>query len=173
VVAKARGTSSDASTEAEFLLRDKAGPFMILETLTEAVAVDETTNCEKKNKVNFIKREPTTTPIISDGRKNKSCSLGLPLPVKYKTSINHCIEEGKKQKKHTISTPVVQFTSGVTLGDVDFGEIADTGNLDVFRGLDKMDTLEGAVGDGAGATAGLGTVGDVNALGITNGTKVR
>jgi hypothetical protein len=36
-----------------------------------------------------------------------------------------------------------------------------------------MDTLEGSVGDGAGATAGLGTVGDVNALGVTNGTKVR
>ena len=92
--------------------------------------------------------------------------------MKYKTSINHCIK-GKKQKKHTISTPVVQFTSGVTLGDVDFGKIADTGNLDVFRGLDKVDTLEGAVGNGAGATAGLGTVGDVNALGVTNGTKVR
>ena len=97
MVAKARGTSSNASTEAEFVVRDEAGPFMILETLTEAVAVDETTNCEKKkNKVNFIKREPTTTPIISDGRKNTSCLLGLPLPVKYKTSINRCIEEGKK-----------------------------------------------------------------------------
>jgi hypothetical protein len=32
VVAKARGTSADASTEAEFTVRDEAGPFMILET---------------------------------------------------------------------------------------------------------------------------------------------
>ena len=78
-----------------------------------------------------------------------------------------------KSRKHTISTPVVQFTSRVPLGDVDFGEIADTGDLDVFRGLDEMDTLEGSVGDGAGATAGLGTVGDGNALGVTNGTIVR
>jgi len=178
VIAKARSTSSDASTEAEFVVRDETGPFMILETLTEAVTVDETTDCEKKkNKVNLIKREATTTPIISDRRKNKRCLLGFPLPMKYKTSINHClkhrIEEGKKWKKHTISTPVVQFTSRVALGDVDFGEIADTGNLDIFRGLDEVDTLEGAVGDGAGATAGFGTVGDVNALGVTNGTKVR
>ena len=50
MVAKARDTSSDASTEAEFVIRDEAGPFMILETLTEAVAIDETTDCERRRK---------------------------------------------------------------------------------------------------------------------------
>jgi len=102
--------------------------------------------------------------------------LGLPLPMKYKTFINHClkhrIEEGKKQKKHTISTAVVQFNTRAAFGDVDFGKMADTGDLDVLRGLDGV---EGAVGDGAGATArlGAGAVSNVNALGVTNGTKVR
>jgi len=58
--------------------------------------------------------------------------LGLPLPVKYKVSINHClkhrIEEGKKQKN--VPSAVVQFTSRVTLGYVDLGEIADAGDLE-------------------------------------------
>jgi len=53
MVAKARGTSSDASTEAEFAVRDKAGPFMILETWAEAVAVNKTTNYEKRSKMNL------------------------------------------------------------------------------------------------------------------------
>jgi len=101
VVAKLRGTSSNAGTEAEFVVRDEAGPFMVLETLTEAVAINEPT----------------------DG-----VALG-------------------------ISTSVVQFTSSITLGDVDLGEIADTSNLDVFRGLDEVDAFEGAIWDGACAAA--------------------
>src|SRR5437016_1875241 len=48
VVAKARCTSSDAGTETEFAVRNKASPFIILKTWTEAVAVDESTNCVKK-----------------------------------------------------------------------------------------------------------------------------
>ena len=58
MVAKARGTRSDASAEAEFAIRDKAGPFMILETLTEGVAVDKTTNYKKgkRTKINNVKR---------------------------------------------------------------------------------------------------------------------
>ena len=44
VVAKARGTSPNAGTETEFVVGDEAGPFMVLETLAEGVAIDETTN---------------------------------------------------------------------------------------------------------------------------------
>ena len=51
VIAKARSTRSDASTETEFVVRDEAGPFVILETRTEAVAVDETANCERKKSI--------------------------------------------------------------------------------------------------------------------------
>ena len=50
MVAKARGTSSDTSTEAELLVRDKAGPFMILETWAEAVAIDKTTNYKEEKR---------------------------------------------------------------------------------------------------------------------------
>jgi len=120
VVAKAGSTSPNAGTEAELVVRDEAGPFMVLETLTEAVAVDETTN-------------------------------GVAL---------------------SISTPVVQFPSSVTLGDVDLGEIANTGDLDVFRGLDEVDTLESAIWDGARAAARLGAVGDSQSLGVTDRSRV-
>jgi len=54
MVAKARSTSSDTSTEAEFLVRDKAGPFMVLETWAEAVAVDKTTNYRKRKRTKSI-----------------------------------------------------------------------------------------------------------------------
>jgi len=101
VVAKLRGTSSNAGKEAEFVVRDEAGPLMVLETLTEAIAIDETTN-------------------------------GIAF---------------------AISTSVVQFTSSVPLGDVDLGEIADTSDLNIFRGLDEVDAFEGAIWDGACAAA--------------------
>ena len=90
--------------------------------------------------------------------------------IKSHQSTKH--QHRRSRTKHTISTPVIQFTSGITLGDIDLGEIADTGDLDVFRGLDEMHTLEGAVGDGAGATAGLCAVSNVDTFGITDGTKV-
>jgi len=90
---------------------------MILKTLNKAVAVNETTNCEKKEQGRFHQMGGTTTPIISDGRKNKGYLLGLPLPVKYKVSINHCLKHRiGRRKERTISTPVVQFTSRVPLG---------------------------------------------------------
>jgi hypothetical protein len=69
MVAKARGTSSDASTEAEFAVRDKVSPFMILETWAEAVAVDKTTNYGAQK---LILEEITTTLISSDGKKTKA-----------------------------------------------------------------------------------------------------
>ena len=50
MVAKARGTSADAGTEAEFTVRDEAGPFMVLEIWAEAVAVEKTTNYEKRER---------------------------------------------------------------------------------------------------------------------------
>jgi len=112
----------------------------------------------QRRKKNKVKREVTITPIIFDGRKKKIYLLGLSLAVKYKIFANQClkhrIEQGKKQKKRTImSTPVVQFTPESPLGlrDVDLGEIANAGDLDIFRGHDEVDTFEGA-------TTGLGTL---------------
>ena len=43
--------------------------------------------------------------------------------------------------QHTISTSVVQFTTRVTLGDIDFGEVANTGYLNVLGGRNKVNTL--------------------------------
>ena len=43
-----QGLVARTRTEAEFAVGDGADPFMILEPLTEAVVVDEITNCERK-----------------------------------------------------------------------------------------------------------------------------
>lgn len=67
-----------------------------------------------------------------------------------------------------VSATVVELSSIVTLGDVDLGEVADTSDLDVFRSLDEVNALEGAIGHGASTTARLGAVGDGDAFHISN-----
>ena len=44
--------------------------------------------------------------------------------------------------RHTIGTPVVQLTTRVALGDIDFGEVADTSYLNIFGGLNKVNTFK-------------------------------
>lgn len=60
----------------------------------------------------------------------------------------------KEAEKCAISTPVIQFTSRVALRDDDLGGFANTADLDLFRGVDEVDTVEDAAEDGAGAPAG-------------------
>jgi hypothetical protein len=67
----------------------------------------------------------------------------------------------------------IKFTTWITTGDVELGEVANTSDLNVVGSLDEMDALEGAVGDGPGATATLCAPSDTNALSVANVTDVR
>ena len=55
----------------------------------------------------------------------------------------------------TVGAVVVEFTSLVAGGDVDFGEVALAGDLDVLGGLYEVDACESALGHHTGAMAGL------------------
>jgi len=55
----------------------------------------------------------------------------------------------------TIGTMVIEFASLIVLGNVDLGEVALAGDLNVLGGLHEVDALEGALGHHAGAVAGL------------------
>ena len=72
-----------------------------------------------------------------------------------------------------IGALVVHLASIITAGNVHLGEVTNTSDLDVFRGLDEVNTLESAFRDNASAAAGLGAPGDSDALSATNSTGVR
>lgn len=67
-----------------------------------------------------------------------------------------------------IRTMGVKLASGITRLNVEFGEIADSGDLDVIGGLDEVRALDRAVGDDARTVAALNAPGDLNALGLAN-----
>lgn len=67
-----------------------------------------------------------------------------------------------------IRTMGVELASGITRLNVELGEIADSGDLDVFGGLDEVRALDRAVGDDARTVAALNTPGDLDALGLAN-----
>jgi hypothetical protein len=49
----------------------------------------------------------------------------------------------------------VELTAKVAVGDVDLGEVSPAHDLPVQRGLDKVDGLEGSVGDDTGVVSRL------------------
>lgn len=49
----------------------------------------------------------------------------------------------------------VEFTTGITGGDVHGGEITNTRYLDVIRGLNEVSSLDGPGGNEAGSISGL------------------
>jgi len=55
----------------------------------------------------------------------------------------------------TVGAMVVEFASLIAFGNVDLGEVALAGDLDVLGGLYEVDALEGALGHHAGTVAGL------------------
>jgi hypothetical protein len=67
-----------------------------------------------------------------------------------------------------IGAVVVQFASRVTTADVDLGEIALAGDLDILGRLHKVDALDRALWHQAGAVARLRAVGDHLALGVAD-----
>ena len=73
--------------------------------------------------------------------------------------------------RHTIGTSVVQLTTRVTLGDIDFGEVADASYLNIFRGLNKVNTFKCTVREGSSTTTRFGAVSNFNTFGITNSSE--
>jgi len=67
-----------------------------------------------------------------------------------------------------IGTMGVHLTSRVIRGDVDKGLLNETNNLDVIRGLHKLNTSQGTLGDDTGAMRVLGAPGNCLALDDTN-----
>ena len=59
-------------------------------------------------------------------------------------------------------------TTGITLLDINFGEIADASDLDVVLGTNKVDAFEGAVRDNTRTSAALGAPSDFVLLSITD-----
>jgi len=72
----------------------------------------------------------------------------------------------------SISTSVVQFTTRVTLGDIDLGEVANTGYLNVFGGLNEVNTLKSTVREGSSTTTVFGAVSNLDTFGITDSSMV-
>jgi len=119
VVAELPRPGTNASSNAELVIGEESGPFMVLKGISETVTVEKSSN-----------------------------RIAL-----------------------AVSTPVVHLTTRIALGDVDLGEVSNTGDLDVFRGFDKVDTLEGAVGHGARAATRLGAIGDCVTFSVANSVK--
>lgn len=67
-----------------------------------------------------------------------------------------------------VGAMVVEFASVVAGGNVDLGEVALAGDLDILGGLHEVDAFEGARGHHAGAVAGLRAVGDHLAFGVAD-----
>jgi len=59
-------------------------------------------------------------------------------------------------------------TTGITLLDINFGEIADASDLDVVLGTNKVDAFEGAVRDNTRTSAALGAPSDLDLLRVSN-----
>jgi len=55
--------------------------------------------------------------------------------------------------------------------DVHLGEVANTSDLNIFRSLDEVSTLDGPLGNGAGTTAILCAPSDGVTLPLTDGTR--
>ena len=70
--------------------------------------------------------------------------------------------------QHTISTSVIQFATLVTLLDIYLGKIANTGNLNVFGGLDEVNTFQGTGREDSSTTTFFGAVSNLNTFGITD-----
>jgi hypothetical protein len=72
-----------------------------------------------------------------------------------------------------ISTVVVQFTSVITLWDVDLGEITDTSDLHVFGGLDPMNTSKCTSWHNSSSVIAMSAVGNRDTFRVSNGVTSR
>lgn len=68
-----------------------------------------------------------------------------------------------------IGTSVIELTTSIALRNVDFREVANTCNLNIFGCLDKVNAFESLIRDNASTSAGLGAVSDGDAFRVTNG----
>lgn len=67
-----------------------------------------------------------------------------------------------------VSTMRVQLSASVALGNIELGQVADTSDLNVIRGLYEVRALDGSIRNEAGAVTALETPRDFDALGLTN-----
>lgn len=95
--------------------------------------------------------------------KKFECSLGLPLPKLGQTVVSQT-----KLNTLTVGTPVIQFTTFITLLNIELGEIADTSDLNIIWSLDKVDTLKSTVRDKTRAPTRLGAPSNFLLLGSSN-----
>lgn len=152
------GPCSDTSTEAEFTVRDEACPVMVFKTLAKRVSVHKSSDYKSK----FSKSSPNQTESTYSG-----C---LFLFVENDELAARFTKHDAFQ--HTIGTSVVQFTTRVTLGNINLGEVASTSYLNVFGGLNKVNTFQCSFREGSSATTRFGAVSNFNTFGITDSSRL-
>lgn len=84
------------------------------------------------------------------------------------------VDETTDRVSTAILSSRVELTTKVKwLGlNVDLGLVNETGDLDVSRALDELETLEGTLRNETSTFAGLGTPGDFDTLSVTNGGQL-
>lgn len=68
-------------------------------------------------------------------------------PLMQLSKLSECAGEDKTANRVAIAvcTMGIEFSSGITLGNIDLSEITDAGDLHVVRGLDEVCALNSAV----------------------------
>lgn len=62
----------------------------------------------------------------------------------------------------------IQLSSGITLGDIDLGQVTSTSNLNIVRSLYKVSTKDSAIWNEAGSVSVLQAPRNFNTLGFTD-----
>ena len=70
---------------------------------------------------------------------------------------------------YQVSTVGIEFTSIVIWGQIDLCLVDETGNLDVVKHLDHLDTLESTIGNEACSMVRLGAPCNLLCFRVTNG----
>jgi len=72
-----------------------------------------------------------------------------------------------------VSTMRIQFTTRITLLDIDLGEITDASNLDIVLGANEVNAFESAVGNDTRAPAALSAPGNFVLLCVADIANLR
>jgi len=73
----------------------------------------------------------------------------------------------------TVGTVGIEFTTRITLGDVNFGKVTHTSHLDIIGRLDEMDTLQGSIRNRPGSPTRFSAPSYFLALSVPDGTDTR
>ena len=83
------------------------------------------------------------------------------------------VKQARTRVAGAVCASVVQFTSAVTFGHVNLSEVSNTGHLNIIRRLDKVDALQGIIGDSAGTPPRFGAIRDGLCLDFTDSCQIR